>query len=124
MEAKVCGNCKGASSVPALQACFESGATFPGPPLTDSLQPRLSPSRLSASTHLALERGYAILKKSFLWIGCCCKSKKKQERRRLEDWLLGRYHVVLPDHEHPLEGDFDLAILDGGSLRQFPAAVG
>jgi diguanylate cyclase (GGDEF)-like protein len=49
--------------------------------------------------------------------------KKKQERRRLEDWLFGRYQLVLPNQDQPLKGDFDLAIIDGASLRQFPTAV-
>jgi diguanylate cyclase (GGDEF)-like protein len=46
--------------------------------------------------------------------------KRKQERRRLEDWLYGRYQLVLPNHDAPLDGEFDLAIIDGASLRQLP----
>ncbi|HSU56091.1 MAG TPA: diguanylate cyclase [Candidatus Dormibacteraeota bacterium] len=44
--------------------------------------------------------------------------RKKQERRKLEDWLSGKYHIVLPNQEQPMEEEFDLAIIDGASLRQ------
>lgn len=43
--------------------------------------------------------------------------KRKKDRRRLEDWLASKYNIVLPDLEHPFEQEFDLAILDGPSLR-------
>jgi two-component system cell cycle response regulator len=49
--------------------------------------------------------------------------KRKRERRRLEDWLSKTYHIVLPDAEHPLEGQFDLVIIDGASLREFKPTV-
>ena len=49
--------------------------------------------------------------------------RKKRERRRLEDWLAGTYHVLLPDPEHPLAGEFDLVILDGASLRELRPQV-
>jgi len=41
----------------------------------------------------------------------------------LEDWLSKSYHVLLPDLEHPMAGDFDLAIVDGPSLKQFRPEV-
>src|SRR5262245_4636389 len=44
--------------------------------------------------------------------------RRKRDRRRLEDLLSKSYGIVLPDPEHPLEGDFDLVIIDGTSLRQ------
>jgi diguanylate cyclase (GGDEF)-like protein len=43
--------------------------------------------------------------------------QRKQDRRKLEDWLAPKYHIVLPDQEHPFEQEFDLAILDGPALR-------
>lgn len=49
--------------------------------------------------------------------------QKKKERRRLEDWLSDSYHIILPDAESPLEGPFDLAIIDGPSLKQLRARV-
>ncbi len=49
--------------------------------------------------------------------------QKKQDRRLLEDWLSDRYHIVLPDPEQPFEGDFDLVIIDGSSLRQLRPEV-
>ncbi len=49
--------------------------------------------------------------------------KRKRERRRLEDWLSQKYRIVLPDPEHPLEGEFDMAIIDGASLRELRATV-
>lgn len=48
---------------------------------------------------------------------------RKNERRQLEDWLSKTYHIVLPDQEHPLSGEFDLAILDGTSLKQLRSTV-
>jgi hypothetical protein len=43
--------------------------------------------------------------------------REKQDRRRLEDWLSGLYHIVLPDQERPLQAQYDLVIIDGWSLR-------
>src|SRR5436190_11327955 len=43
---------------------------------------------------------------------------RKKERRQLEDWLSKAYHIVLPNAEEPLQEDFDLAIIDGSSLKQ------
>lgn len=48
---------------------------------------------------------------------------RKRDRRRLEDWLGRTYHMVLPDAERPLEGEFDLVIIDGPSLRKFRPLV-
>jgi two-component system cell cycle response regulator len=42
---------------------------------------------------------------------------QKKERRQLEDLLAGKYHMVLPDQENPLQEEFDLAIIDGANLR-------
>jgi len=36
----------------------------------------------------------------------------------LEDWLSKTYHIVLPDQEQPLAGEFDLVIIDGISLKK------
>ena len=49
--------------------------------------------------------------------------RQKHDRRRLEDSLAGQYQLLLPDVEQPLDGDFDLAIIDAASLRQFKAQV-
>lgn len=49
--------------------------------------------------------------------------KRKKERRLLEDWLAKSYHIVLPNAEHPLQEAFDLAIIDGASLRQHRVQV-
>ncbi|HLH54610.1 MAG TPA: GGDEF domain-containing protein [Verrucomicrobiae bacterium] len=49
--------------------------------------------------------------------------QKKKDRRRLEDWLSKTCHLILPDPEHPLEGDFDLVIIDGPSLKQLRSKV-
>src|SRR6476646_4873809 len=49
--------------------------------------------------------------------------KKKKDRRRLEDWLGRTYHLLLPDAEHPLHGEYDLVIIDGPSLKQCRAKV-
>ena len=48
---------------------------------------------------------------------------RKNERRQLEDWLAKTYHIVLPDQEHPLAGEFDLVILDGSSLKELRSTV-
>lgn len=43
--------------------------------------------------------------------------KNKRDRRRIEDWLGGLYHLVLPHSEAPFGGEFDLVIIDGPSLN-------
>src|SRR5438445_13421330 len=48
---------------------------------------------------------------------------RKKERRQLEDWLSKSYHIVLPNAEHSLEEQFDLAIIDGKSLKQLRPGV-
>jgi len=48
---------------------------------------------------------------------------RKRERRQLEDWLSRIYHIVLPNAEHPLKEQFDLAIIDGASLKQLRPRV-
>lgn len=42
---------------------------------------------------------------------------RKPERRKLEDWLAGTHHIVLPHASEPLSEPFDLAIIDGISLK-------
>ena len=49
--------------------------------------------------------------------------RKKKDRRRLEDWLGQTCHLILPDPEHPLEGEFDLVIIDGPSLKDLRPKV-
>ena len=49
--------------------------------------------------------------------------RKKRDRRRLEDWLANSYRILLPDPEQPLQGEFDLVIIDGTSLRQLRSVV-
>ena len=49
--------------------------------------------------------------------------KKKKDRRRLEEWLSKTCHILLPHPERPLEEPFDLAIIDGPSLRQLRPQV-
>ena len=49
--------------------------------------------------------------------------KRKKERRQLEDWLSKTYRIVLPDNLKPFEEQFDLAITDGASLREFRPQV-
>jgi len=49
--------------------------------------------------------------------------RKKKDRRRLEDWLAQTCHLILPDAEHPLEGEFDLVIIDGPSLKDLRSKV-
>jgi len=44
--------------------------------------------------------------------------QRKKDRRRLEDWLANSCQLILPDVEHPLEGEFDLVIVDGRSLKE------
>ena len=47
--------------------------------------------------------------------------KKKKDRRKLEDWLGNTYQILLPDQEHPLEGEYDLVI--GPSLKRLRTKV-
>ncbi len=49
--------------------------------------------------------------------------QKKADRRRIEDWCGGAYHFLLPDVEHPLAGEFDLAIIDGPALKRLRTQV-
>jgi diguanylate cyclase (GGDEF)-like protein len=49
--------------------------------------------------------------------------KRKRERRKLEDWLASKHHIVLPDQQHPFAGEFDIALIDGASLRELRRAV-
>ena len=49
--------------------------------------------------------------------------RKKKDRRRLEDWLGQSCHLILPDPEHPLAGEFDLVIIDGPSLKDLRSKV-
>src|SRR5215469_1393443 len=49
--------------------------------------------------------------------------KRKRERRKLEDWLASKHHIVLPDQQNPFEGEFDIALIDGASLRELGRAV-
>ena len=49
--------------------------------------------------------------------------RKKKDRRRLEDWLAQTCHLILPDPAHPLEGEFDLVVIDGPSLKDLRSKV-
>jgi diguanylate cyclase (GGDEF)-like protein len=49
--------------------------------------------------------------------------KRKTERRQLEDWLSKAHHIILPNAEQPLQEQFDLAIIDGASLKQLSKQV-
>jgi diguanylate cyclase (GGDEF)-like protein len=49
--------------------------------------------------------------------------RKKKDRRRLEEWLSKTYHILLPHPEAPFQDPFDLAIIDGPSLRQLRPKV-
>ena len=49
--------------------------------------------------------------------------KKRKDRRRLEDWLAKAYQIILPDQENPLQGEFDVVIIDGPSLKQLRGRV-
>src|SRR2546423_9626 len=49
--------------------------------------------------------------------------KKKKDRHRLEEWLSKEHHILLPHAENPLEEQFDLAIIDGPSLRRLRPQV-
>lgn len=41
----------------------------------------------------------------------------------MEDWLAKSCQLILSDPEHPLEGDFDLVIIDGPSLKELRSKV-
>ncbi|SPE60916.1 putative Diguanylate cyclase [Verrucomicrobia bacterium] len=49
--------------------------------------------------------------------------KKRKDRHRLEEWLSKSYHVLLPDHEHPLKEEMDLVVIDGPSLKNLRPKV-
>lgn len=49
--------------------------------------------------------------------------KNKSDRHLLEDWLVGKYEVVSTNTEDLLKERFDLAIVDGPSLKQLHLAV-
>ena len=49
--------------------------------------------------------------------------KKRKDRRRLVEWLSKGFHILLPNAERPLEDEFDLAIIDGPSLKQLRRLV-
>jgi diguanylate cyclase (GGDEF)-like protein len=49
--------------------------------------------------------------------------KNKKDRHRLEEWLSKSYHILLPHADKPFEEEFDLAIIDGPSLRQWRSNV-
>src|SRR5262245_46070956 len=49
--------------------------------------------------------------------------KNKRDRRLLEDWLSGRYEILTANTEELLEERFDLAVVDGPSLKRLRAAV-
>jgi diguanylate cyclase (GGDEF)-like protein len=49
--------------------------------------------------------------------------RRKRERHRLEDWLSHAYRIVLPHQEDPFAEPFDLAIIDGASLKEIGRQV-
>lgn len=49
--------------------------------------------------------------------------KNKKDRHRLEDWLAGTYEIVSANTGELLKERFDLAILDGPSLKRLHAKV-
>jgi diguanylate cyclase (GGDEF)-like protein len=49
--------------------------------------------------------------------------KNKTDRHRLEDWLSGKYEIVSANTEEFLNERFDLAIVDGPSLKQLYATI-
>ena len=49
--------------------------------------------------------------------------KNKADRHLLEDWLAGKYEIVSANTEELFNERFDLAIVDGPSLKQLYAAV-
>jgi diguanylate cyclase (GGDEF)-like protein len=79
-------------------------------PFISALAVRSSPG--AAGIHAALIMDRVLL-----------QVRKKKDRRRLEDWLAPTCHLILPDPEHPLEGDFDLVIIDGPSLKELRPKV-
>src|SRR5689334_8406573 len=48
---------------------------------------------------------------------------QKKDRRRMEDWLAHSNQVILPHPENPLDGEFDLVIIDGPSLKELRSKV-
>ena len=49
--------------------------------------------------------------------------RKKKDRHRLEEWLGKNFQLVLPSPDAPLEGEFDLVIIDGPSLKELRPRV-
>ncbi|MGN6554927.1 MAG: diguanylate cyclase [Verrucomicrobiota bacterium] len=49
--------------------------------------------------------------------------KSKADRQSLEDWLSRKYEIVSANTEQLLQERFDLAILDGPSLKQLSTAI-
>jgi diguanylate cyclase (GGDEF)-like protein len=49
--------------------------------------------------------------------------KNRQDRHSLEDWLAPLYEIVSAHTEELLEERFDLAIVDGPSLKMFPSKI-
>jgi diguanylate cyclase (GGDEF)-like protein len=49
--------------------------------------------------------------------------KAKADRHQLEDWLSGKYDIVSTHTEELLEERFDLAIVDGPSLKQLSSTI-
>src|SRR5258708_4295384 len=49
--------------------------------------------------------------------------RKKKDRRRLEEWLSKTYEILLPEETRGIEEPFDLAIIDGPTLRELRAKV-
>jgi diguanylate cyclase (GGDEF)-like protein len=49
--------------------------------------------------------------------------KSKRDRHFLEDWLSGKYEIVSANTEELLRERFDLAIIDGPSLKQLASMV-
>src|SRR5262245_13352318 len=49
--------------------------------------------------------------------------RTRLDRGKLEDSLAKTYQLILPDEEHPFEGEFDLVIIDGPSLKQLQSKI-
>src|SRR6185436_860732 len=49
--------------------------------------------------------------------------QRKNVRRQLEDWLSRTHHIILPNKAQPLAEEFDLAIIDGASLKELGRRV-
>ena len=49
--------------------------------------------------------------------------KNKRDRRLLEDWLSSRYEILTANTEELLEERFELAVVDGPSLKQLRSMV-